>query len=58
MALLVQLSQVLQVGFAALVGEPDDLEEVVALGGAVGVVVDRLAGAREPLGRQVVLGQD
>ena len=35
---------------AAVVGEPDDLEEVVALDQAVGVVVDRLAGAGEQLG--------
>ena len=48
----------LEVGLALLVRKPDDLEEVVALRGAVGVVVDRLAGPREPLGGQVVLGQD
>ena len=43
---------------AALVGEPDHLEEVVALDHAVGVVVDRLAGAGQQPGGRVVLAQD
>ena len=46
-----QLVELLQVRLAALVGEPDDLEEVVPLGRAVGVVVDRLAGPGEHLRR-------
>ncbi len=50
--------QLLQVSLALLVGQPDHLEQVVPLGGAFGVVVDRLAGPREPLGGKVVLGQD
>ena len=45
--LLGQRVDLLEVGLALLVGEPDDLEEVVALGGAVGVVVDRPRRARE-----------
>ena len=47
-----------EVGLAALVGEPDDLEEVVPLDHAVGVVVDRLAGAGEQPGGGVLLAQD
>ena len=45
-------------GFAAFFREPDNLEEVVALGRTVGVVVDRFAGAREHPGRDVVFAQD
>ena len=49
---------VLQVLLAALVREPDDLEQVVSLHHAVGVVVDRLAGAGEQPGGGVVFAQD
>ena len=48
----------LQVLFAPLVREPDDLEQVVAFHHAVGVVVNRLAGTgQQPSGR-VVFAQD
>ena len=42
----------------ALVGQPDDLEGVVAFDQAVGVVVDRLAGPRQQAGRRVVGAED
>ena len=58
LALAGQVAELLQVGLAALVGEPDDLEEVVPLGRAVGVVVDRLAGPGEQLGGGVLLAED
>ena len=45
-----EVAELLQVRLAAVVGEPDDLEEVVPLGLAVGVVVDGLAGPGEELG--------
>ena len=48
-----EIVDVLQVLLPALVGEPDDLEQVVALGQTVGVVVDRLAGAGQTAGRRV-----
>ena len=57
-ALVAHGADLLQVVFSPLVGEPDDLEEMVSLGRAVGVVVDGLARSRQPLGGQVVLGQD
>ena len=47
-----------QVLLAARVGEPDDLEEVVPFDHAVGVVVDRLAGAGQQPRGAVVLAQD
>ena len=50
--------QLFQIGLAALFRKPDDLEEVVALGRTVGVVVDRLAGPREHSRRNVVFAQD
>ena len=53
-----QLLDPLQVLLAALVGEPDDLEGVVAFDQAVGVVVDRLAGPAEQPGGRVVLAED
>ena len=53
-----EVAELLQIGFPALVGEPDDLEEVVALDRAVGVVVDRLAGPGEELGGVVLLAED
>ena len=53
-----QLADAVQVVLALLVGQPDDLEDVVALDQAVGVVVDRLAGPRQQPGRRVVLAQD
>ena len=58
LAFLAHRADLLQIVFPRLVGEPDDLEEMVSLGRAVGVVVNRLARSREPLGGQVVLGQD
>ena len=39
------LVKLLQISLAPFVGQPDHLEEMVALGGSVGVVVDRLARA-------------
>ena len=48
----------LQVLLATLVREPDDLEQVVPLHHAVGVVVDRLAGPGQQPGGRVVLAQD
>ena len=47
-----------EVGLALLLAEPDDLEGVVALDQAVGVVVDRLARARQQPGGGVVVGED
>ena len=52
------LEQLFQMSFAALLRKPDHLEEVVALGRAVGVVVDGFAGAREHARRDVVFAQD
>src|SRR6202044_3565162 len=43
---------------AALVREPGDLERVIALGEAVGVVVDGFAGPREQAGGAVLFAQD
>ena len=57
-ALVAHGADLLQVVFSPLVGEPDDLEEMVSLGRSVGVVVDGLARSGQPLGGQVVLGQD
>ena len=48
----------LQVLLPALVGQPDDLEEVVSLHHAVGVVIDGLAGPGEQPGGRVVFAQD
>ena len=48
----------LQVVVALVVGEPDDLEGMVALVDAVGVVVDRLAGPGEQPGGRVLLAED
>ena len=48
---LERLEQLFQMGFAAFFREPDNLEEVIALGRTVGVVVDRFTGARASGGR-------
>ncbi len=55
---LAHLLDSLQVFFAALVREPDDLEEVVSLHHAVGVVIDRLARPGEQARGRVVFAQD
>ena len=47
MALLGQLLDPGQVLFAAVIVDPDDLEEIIALDQAVGSVVDRLARPRQ-----------
>src|SRR5262249_24647652 len=48
----------LEVLLALDIGEPNDLEEAVALDAAADVVVDRLAGAGEEARGGVVLGHD
>ena len=47
-----------QIIFPALVGEPDDLEEIVPFDHAVGIVVDRLSGPRKQPGRRIVGAED
>ena len=46
-SILRQFPQVLQIFFALLVRQPDNLERMIALNQAVGVVVNGLAGARK-----------
>lgn len=53
-----QLADAVQVLLALRLAEPDDLERVVALDQAVGVVVDRLAGPRQQAGGGVVVAED
>ena len=50
--------KLLQNRLALLLRQPDHLEDLVALQGAVAVVVDRLAGARQQAGGAVVLVQN
>src|SRR5260370_11818137 len=47
-----------QVLFAAVIVDPNDLEEIIALNKAVGGVVDRLAGPGKKPSRRIVVAQD
>ncbi len=47
-----------QVFFAAVVVDPNDLEEIIALDQTVGGVVDGLAGPGQKPGRRIVVAQD
>ena len=47
-----------QVLFALLIGQPGDLEGAVGLDQAAGIVIDRFAGAREQPRRRVAITQD
>ncbi len=57
-ALVVQLTDAVQIFLAPRLGQPDHLEGVVAFDQAIGVVVDRLAGTGQQARRRIVVAQD